>query len=174
MSAWARVTAALGPGPRLSLREAGADDRELLFRVFASTRDEELAAVGWGAEQIESFLRMQFEAQDRFYRENYEGATFAVVECEGESVGRLYLARWPEEVRIMDVALLPEFRRRGIGTALLRSVIEEAEREGKRVSIHVEHNNPARWLYARLGFHEVEDRGVYLFMVREPQEKTAS
>ena len=154
--------------PRLSLREAGVDDREFLFRVFASTRDEELEVAGWTAEEVESFLRMQFEAQDRFYREHYEGTTFAVIECDDMPAGRLYLARWPDEIRIMDIALLPDHRGSGIGTALLRDVIEEAERDGKRVSIHVERNNPARRLYARLGFREVEDRGVYLFLVREP------
>lgn len=154
--------------PRLSLREAGVDDREFLFRVFASTRDEELAVAGWTAEEVESFLRMQFEAQDRFYREHYEGTTFSVIECDDMPAGRLYLARWPDEIRIMDIALLPDHRGSGIGTALLRDVIEEAERDGKRVSIHVERNNPARRLYARLGFREVEDRGVYLFLVREP------
>lgn len=154
--------------PRLSLREAGVDDREFLFRVFASTRDEELAVAGWTAEEVELFLRMQFEAQDRFYREHYEGTTFSVIECDDMPAGRLYLARWPDEIRIMDIALLPDHRGSGIGTALLRDVIEEAERDGKRVSIHVERNNPARRLYARLGFREVEDRGVYLFLVREP------
>lgn len=159
---------AVAPPHRLSLRVAGPADRELLFRIFASTRDEELAAVGWNDEQIETFLHGQFEAQDRFYREHYEGTTYAVVECEGEAAGRLYLARWPEEIRIMDIALLPAWRGRGIGTALLGEVIEEAEREGKRVSIHVEFNNPARRLYERLGFREAEYRGVYLYMVREP------
>ena len=171
MSAQTDVTEA---GPRLSLREAGADDREFLYRVYASTRVEELAFVGWDAEQVESFLRMQFEAQDRFYREHYVGASFAVVECDGEPAGRLYVARWPEEIRIMDIALLPEFRGRGIGTALLSALIEEAEREGKRVSIHVERYNPARRLYARLGFREAEDRGVYLYLVLEPRQQTAS
>jgi len=169
-----RTGAAPAPGPRLSLREAGAGDREFLYRVFASTREEELAFVDWDAEQVESFLRMQFEAQDRFYRQHYAGASFAVVECDGEPAGRLYVARWPEEIRIMDIAILPAFRGRGIGTALLSAVIGEAERERKRVSIHVERYNPARRLYARFGFQEVEDRGVYLFLVREPQENTAS
>jgi len=74
----------------------------------------------------------------------------------------------------MDIALLPEFRGRGIGTALLSALIEEAEREGKRVSIHVERYNPARRLYARLGFREAEDRGVYLYLVLEPRQQTAS
>lgn len=160
--------AVTGVAPPLTLREAGAADRELLFRVFASTRDEELAATGWNDQQIESFLRGQFEAQDRFYREHYDETTYAVVEWEGEPVGRLYLARWPDEIRIMDVALLAAWRGRGLGTALLDAVIDEAEREEKRVSIHVERNNPARRLYERLGFRMAEDRGVYLFMVREP------
>ncbi|HEX6939117.1 MAG TPA: GNAT family N-acetyltransferase, partial [Longimicrobiales bacterium] len=75
-----------------------------------------------------------------------------------------------------DIALLPEHRGRGIGTALLEALIAEADAAGKPVSIHVEQYNPARRLYARLGFREVEDLGVYVFMERPPgrQENTAS
>lgn len=159
---------AAAPAPQFSLRDVGSADREFLFQVFASTRDEELAALGWSGDQIEAFLRLQFEAQDRFYREHYQGTAYSVIECGGEAAGRLYLARWPDEIRIMDIALLPPWRGRGIGTTLLEEVIGEAEREGKRVSIHVERNNPARRLYERLGFREAEERGVYIFMVREP------
>lgn len=87
----------------------------------------------------------------------------------GESAGRLYVARWKEELRIVDIALLPDFRGRGVGTALLRRLMDEADAAGKPLSIHVEVNNPARSLYDRLGFEEVEDRGVYVFLRRPPR-----
>lgn len=86
----------------------------------------------------------------------------------GEPAGRLYVARWEDEIRIVDIALLPEHRGRGVGTALLRELIEEADAAGKPLSIHVEQNNPARPLYDRLGFEEAGEFGVYVLMRRAP------
>jgi ribosomal protein S18 acetylase RimI-like enzyme len=146
------------------LRPARADDRDFLLRVYASTREEELRLVDWSDEQKAAFVGMQFEAQDSYYREHYHPVTFDVVEIDGEPVGRLYVARWEDEMRIIDIALLPEYRGRGIGTALLRELLDEAAAGAKRLSIHVEVNNPARQLYERLGFVQVEERGVYLLM----------
>ncbi len=148
----------------LSLRPITADDEELLFRVYASTRAEELAAVPWSDEQKAAFLRMQFVAQHRYNQENYTASCFDVVLVDGQPAGRLYVARWTEEMRIVDIALLPEFRRRGVGTALLARLREEAEAKRLPLRIHVERMNPALGLYERLGFRVIEDRGVYLFM----------
>jgi ribosomal protein S18 acetylase RimI-like enzyme len=150
------------------LRPARAEDRDLLLRVYASTREEELRLVDWSDEQKDAFLRMQFEAQDAYYREHYDPATFDVIEVDGEPAGRLYVARWEDEIRIIDIALLPDYRGRGIGTALLRALLDEAAEAGKRLSIHVELNNPARRLYERLGFAPVEERGVYVLMEAAP------
>ena len=86
----------------------------------------------------------------------------------GQPAGRLYVARWEDEIRIVDIALLPEFRGRGLGSALLADLMAEADAAGKPLSIHVETNNPARSLYDRLGFEVAEDRGVYLLMRRPP------
>ena len=150
------------------LRAARAEDRDVLLRVYASTREEELRLVDWSADQKAAFVRMQFEAQDAYYREHYHPATFDVVEVDGEPAGRLYAARWDDEIRIIDVALLREHRGRGIGTALIRSLLDEAAATGKRLSIHVELHNPARRLYERLGFEEVADRGLYRLMEVTP------
>jgi ribosomal protein S18 acetylase RimI-like enzyme len=147
-----------------SLRQAVPEDRDFLLRVYASTRADEMLLVDWNDEQKDAFLRMQFEAQDAYYRENYGSATFDVIEVDGEPGGRLYVARWADEIRIIDIALLPEHRGVGIGTALLSALLDEAAEAGKRLSIHVEVNNPARRLYERLGFVEVEEQGVYLLM----------
>ena len=149
---------------RVALRPATPADRELLFRVYASTREEELAPVPWPPEAKEAFLRQQFDAQDAWWRTHYAGATFEVVVVDGRDAGRLYLWEGPSEVRIVDVALLPEARRGGIGTTLVRDVQERAAAAGKSVTIHVERMNPALRLYERLGFRLVEDKGVYLFL----------
>ncbi|HQN06411.1 MAG TPA: GNAT family N-acetyltransferase [Thermoanaerobaculia bacterium] len=149
---------------RVALRPAEPADRELLFRVYASTREEELAPVPWPPETKEAFLRQQFDAQDAWWRANYDGASFEVVVADGRDVGRLYLWEGPSEVRIVDVALLPQARRGGIGTSLVRDVQARASAAGKSVTIHVERMNPALRLYERLGFRLVEDKGVYLFL----------
>jgi ribosomal protein S18 acetylase RimI-like enzyme len=91
-----------------------------------------------------------------------------VIVADGEPAGRLYVARWEDEIRIVDIALLPEFRGRGVGSALLGELIEESDAAGKPLSIHVEMNNPARPLYDRLGFEEAGEFGVYVLMRRAP------
>jgi ribosomal protein S18 acetylase RimI-like enzyme len=156
--------AATGSARAVALRPATPEDRELLFRVYASTREEELAPVPWPAEAKQTFLRQQFDAQDAWWRTHYAGATFAVVVVDGRDAGRLYLWEGPTEIRIVDVALLPEARRGGAGTKLLRDVQAHAAAAGKSVTIHVERMNPALALYERLGFRLVEDKGVYLFL----------
>ena len=150
------------------LRPARAEDRDFLLRVYASTREEELRLVDWSDQQKAAFVQQQFEAQDAYYREHYDPATFDVIEVDAEPVGRLYVARWEDEIRIMDIALVPEHRGRGIGTALLRDLLDEGAGTGKRVSIHVERDNPALRLYERLGFAPIEDRGVYLLLEASP------
>jgi ribosomal protein S18 acetylase RimI-like enzyme len=143
-------------------------DREFLYRVYASTRAEELAVVPWDDAEKDAFLRAQFDAQDRWYHEHYSRASYEVVVIDGEPAGRLYLFRGEREIRIVDIALLPAHRGNGIGSSLLRDLLAEADAVGKRVSIHVERVNPALRLYERLGFAVAEDKGVYLFLERPP------
>jgi ribosomal protein S18 acetylase RimI-like enzyme len=148
----------------LSLRPITPEDVSFLAGVYASTRAEELAVTGWSDEEKAVFCRRQFDAQSAHYRENYPGASLQIIERDGISIGRLYVAHWEREIRIMDIALLPEFRGAGIGTELLRDLQEEARSAGKSLTIHVERFNLALQLYQRLGFQQVEDKGVYLLM----------
>ena len=153
-----------------TLRSVTDEDAEFLYRTYASTREEELSVVPWSVEQKDAFLRSQFAAQDSHYRKHYHDAAYDVVLIDGEPAGRLYVARWAGEIRIMDISLLPAFRRRGAGEELLRAVFAEADRDGKLVSIHVEQQNPARRLYERLGFRAIEEGepSVYVKMERAP------
>jgi GNAT superfamily N-acetyltransferase len=158
-------------GRPLTLRPATADDESFLEKVYAGTRAAELATVPWTDEAKAAFVRMQFAAQSQYYREHYPDASVDVilVNAEGggldaEAVGRLYVARWTDEICIVDISLLPVFCNRGIGTTLLRQLQAEASAAGKPLRIHVERFNPALRLYERLGFRQLEDRGVYLFL----------
>src|SRR5947209_5408468 len=108
----------------ISLRRIKPEDDPFLARVYASTRAEELAVTGWSDEEKAVFCRRQFDAQAAHYRENYPGASFQVIESDARPIGRVYVARWEKEIRIVDIALLPEFRGSGIGTKLLRELQE--------------------------------------------------
>ena len=152
----------------ISLRPVTATDADFLCAVYASTRADELAVTDWSDEQKAEFCKMQFTAQDAHYRQHYPTAEFSVVEHDGTPAGRLYVDRWSKEIRIMDIALLPTHRRHGIGTGLLRALMDEARAGNKLLSIHVERMNPALRLYERLGFKIAEDKGVYLLMEWTP------
>ncbi|HSU16256.1 MAG TPA: GNAT family N-acetyltransferase [Longimicrobium sp.] len=151
----------------VTLRPITEDDLSFLFLLYASTRVEELAQVPWTDEQKVAFLRQQFGAQHSWWQEHYSGARFDLVLVDRVPVGRLYVDVWEREIRIVDIALVPEYRGGGIGTMLLRRVFDEGDAAGKPVSIHVEVFNPARRLYERLGFVEKGKHGdVYVLMER--------
>lgn len=143
------------------LRPVTEADREFLLGVYESTREEELSLVAWPAGQREAFVRMQFDAQDAYYREVYPQATFDVIEVGGRPAGRLYVNRHAGDFRIVDIALLPGFRGSGTGRYLISRVLTEAAASGFRASIHVEARNRAADLYARMGFVVVHEGPVY-------------
>lgn len=158
----------------ITFRPITSDDEALLYRIYASTREDEMALVDWDEAQKAAFLMMQFTAQHRYYQEYYPDAAFDIILLNGQPAGRLYVDRWPEEVRIIDITLLPEYRNAGIGTTLLKGILQEAAQAGKRVSIHVERFNPAMHLYERLGFSMVGEHGVYYLMEWLPGTSTKS
>jgi GNAT superfamily N-acetyltransferase len=146
------------------LRAATPEDEQFLRAVYAGTRAEELAWAPWSDAQKRAFTDMQFTAQDTDYRRHYPNAQYSIIEVQGVPAGRLYVDRCKTEIRIIDIALLPEHRRTGIGTKLLRELQDEARTSGKVITIHVEKFNSALNLYHRLGFQQIEDKGVYLFL----------
>ena len=152
--------------PAVVLRPAGDRDRAFLARVYGSTRADEMAVVPWSEEEKRTFLAQQFEAQSVDYARNYPDAAYDVVMVDGKPAGRLIVARWKDELHIVDIALLPEFRGRGIGSRLLQPLLEEADGKGVKTTIWVEHQNPAQTLYRRLGFGPVDESGIYHLMER--------
>jgi ribosomal protein S18 acetylase RimI-like enzyme len=146
------------------LRPGTAHDDAFLRSVYAATRADELAQTGWDAAQTDAFLRMQFDAQDRQYRSRYPHGRFDIVVVDGVDVGRLYVAREPDRLHVIELALLPSWRRHGLGTALLSALQQQAAAERLDLSIYVEIHNPAQRLYRRLGFHPVSSAGLYQLM----------
>jgi GNAT superfamily N-acetyltransferase len=152
----------------MNLRPITNDDLDFLYRVYASTRLEELALTDWNDDQKTAFLHQQFTAQHQYYQANYTTAQFQIVEVRSEPIGRLYVVHWRDQIRIVDIALLPERRGKGVGTQLLGRIMDEARQLRLPVTIHVERFNPALHLYERLGFRVEADKGVYLFLKWTP------
>ncbi|MBC7604896.1 MAG: GNAT family N-acetyltransferase [Ramlibacter sp.] len=149
-----------------SLRARTDADLAFLARLYASTRQEELQPVPWTEQEKAAFLFDQFGKQHSHYLTYYPDALWLVLEHDGEPVGRLYISVTPNEFRVMDIALMPAFRLRGLGTAMFRSLINQADHHAMRISLNVEPSNPARRLYLRLGFTDVETVGYYQLMHR--------
>jgi ribosomal protein S18 acetylase RimI-like enzyme len=145
----------------VTLRPAAETDRDHLLAVYASTRVEELDQVVWPPGARAAFVEQQFAAQDHEYRRHNPDGSFDVIEVDGVPAGRLYVDRRPGDLRIVDIALLPTYRGRGIGARLVGGLQEAAAAEGRIVSIHIEFSNRAAGLYERLGFRLAEDLGVY-------------
>ncbi|MBV9580463.1 MAG: GNAT family N-acetyltransferase [Chloroflexi bacterium] len=148
----------------MALRPIEATDEPFLYTLYASTRQSELDLVDWTDAAKAAFLRQQFAAQHTYYQAHYLGAAFELILLDRHPIGRLYVARWPDQIRVVDIALLPEYRGSGIGTYLLRALQRESSATDKPLTIHVERFNPALALYTRLGFTQKEDRGVYLLL----------
>jgi ribosomal protein S18 acetylase RimI-like enzyme len=149
----------------LALRPESEADLPFLFQLYASTRADELASVtAWSDAQKIAFLEHQFTAQRQHYLIHYANASFDIIEQHGVPAGRLYVDRQERTLLIVDIALLPQWRGRGIGTALIEALFAEAHGVGKEVSISVEKFNPAQRLYRRLGFREYAEDDIYRFM----------
>ncbi len=153
---------------RVTFRPAVTADAAFLRELYGSTREAELAPVPWSVEQKNAFIAHQFAAQTDAYTKNYPGAEFLVIAVDDRDAGRLYLHERADEIRIMDVALMPAFRNLGIGSAVLRRVLAQGATSQRRVSIHVEVFNPAMRLYERLGLREVSRTEVYVLMEWRP------
>jgi len=143
----------------ITLRDATAQDETFLREVYASTRANEMALVPWTEEQKAAFLSFQFDAQDSYYRSQYPTAKFQVICNDEEPIGRLYLAREDEQIRILDVTILPDHRAQGLGSTLIDELRGEAVAANKSLTIWIEADNPSQSLFRRKGFSMVQEEG---------------
>jgi|ERR1043165_1204535 GNAT superfamily N-acetyltransferase len=152
----------------ITLRPVGPQDHEFLIEVYASTRAEELALVPWTSEQQQMFIHAQFAAQKQHYAQKYPAATHDIIVVEGRAVGRLYVARLDQEIRIVDITVLPAERNSGIGSYLIEQILDEAKSAGKVTRIYVEEFNPSLRLFKRLGFSVSAQHGMHLLLECSP------
>jgi GNAT superfamily N-acetyltransferase len=156
----------------LRLRDETPDDSAFICDLYADVRRDELAQTDWPQQAIADFLADQYRLQMEHYRKHYAGSGFFVIERRVlpanrfERVGRIYLANWTDELRIMETAIVRKYRGHGMGTVLMEVVLAFADEHQKRSSLHVEAYNPAKRLYQRLGFVAMENVGVYERMER--------
>ncbi|MDD9965235.1 MAG: GNAT family N-acetyltransferase [Myxococcales bacterium] len=148
-------------GGAAELRPIGSEDLPFLEMLYASTRDAELQALAGSEEQRHAFVRLQFEAQRRHYDRHFRSAQAWIISAAGVPVGRLVVDRRAEEVRVVDISLLPRYRGRGLGSQVLREVLREARQTDRPVRLHVDKRNRAKRWYARLGFLTIEDAGAH-------------
>jgi ribosomal protein S18 acetylase RimI-like enzyme len=158
----------MSASPPLTFRPIQESDLPFLAELYASTRAEEMAQVAWEPADVRAFLLEQFQLQHQHYQTHYTGASFDLVLVDGAPAGRLYVARWPAEIRVMDIALLPPFKGRGFGRRMMEPLLEEADRTGCTLSLHVEQNNRVLAWYRRLGFVEAGVHGIYFRLERRP------
>lgn len=151
-----------------SVRPCDETDHEALVAIYASTRASEVAHLPWSSEQVDAFLRSQFELQDRDWRGRRPEAEFSVLTVGGRVVGRLIIDRDGADLHVVDIALLDEVRGLGIGSAIFEELIEEAERDGRGITLFVEEQSRAARFYARLGFVEIDQVGVHRHLRRAP------
>lgn len=165
-----RAAAAL----KIDYRPISDSDLPFLFEVYGSTRAEELAPTGWTTEMKVQFLQHQFGAQHDHYQRHYPDAEWLVILRGADSVGRLYVEEWPSQIRLIDIAILPDFRGQGLGSAILSDLRDWASEKAKPLTIHVEKSNPARSLYDRMGFAFVQENGAYDLLEWRPEEAAAA
>ena len=160
--------------PRVSLRPVTDADQEFLIGVYAGTRAAELAQVDWDQSQKEAFIRWQYEMQKQEYDARYPDARYDVILVDDVPAGRVWVGADDTQIRLLDIAVIPEFQNRGVGTHLLRQLMDEATRDNKplRHMVFVLNENAYRF-YERLGFKTIEDAGGYLHMEWLPGQSSA-
>lgn len=159
----------LADGAMVEMRPVTASDDEFLLSIYASTREDELAQAEWAEGQKEMFLRWQFDLQRREYDARFPDAAYHIIVVDQQPAGRIWVGSDDEQIRLLDIALLPEFQNRGVGTALLQKLKSHAGNSGKalRHMVFVLNNNAERF-YERLGFKRIEDFGAYKHMEWRP------
>jgi len=146
----------------VGLRPANDNDREFLLQVYQISREIELSMTPWDDAQKRAFAEHQLDAQTYTDRVQYPEHTHEIIVYEGVPAGRIYVDRGDREISILDIAVIHEYRRKGIGTSLVTGLQKEAAETNRSVSIYIERFNPSQKLFGELGFEIVPDESVDL------------
>src|SRR5215470_8795972 len=155
-------------GP-ITLRPALPGDEAFLYELYCSTRADEIAAFGWDRAQQDAFLQLQFRGVQRHYQVQQLDVDSRVILQDGRPIGQVIVMRSANEIRLADIALLPEYRGSGIGSGLIRDLFAEARGSGRPLTLHVEKTSRAVALYERLGFQRIDETGLHYKMEWQPE-----
>lgn len=160
-----RVIDISSPLGKLRLRPERAGDEDFRFDLFCSSRPPEWQMAGFDPHLLRHLMRQQFQAQTVGYLTQFPGARFDIVELDGAPVGRIVVDRPGGLIHIIDQAIVPGLRGRGIGASIMASLMDEADRGGIPVRLKVaSDNDPSMRLYLRLGFAVIDRTEMYLEM----------
>ena len=151
-------------GDSISFRPVSDGDEEFLLEVYRSSRGEDLRQLGWDEDRISEFLRMQYEAQKYFLQSDYPDVSDEIILLAGLEAGRLIVDRRENEIRCVDVALLPGHRGAGVGTLLIRRLQSEAKQCNQPLRAQVIRFSRAVNLFERLGFGRTSETGTHFQM----------
>jgi len=153
------------PSGMLVLRPERPEDHDFRFRLFCDSRLPEWYVIELDAAVRDQLMRHQFVAQTTTYRQRFPRARFDIIELGGEPIGRIVVNRPGTMVHIVDHAIVPALRNRGIGTAIMRALMQEAQDAGLPVRLKVaSSNDPSMKLYLRLGLVPIETIPAYIEM----------
>ncbi len=158
------VVEILSPLGKLTLRPERDEDRDFRYRLFCDLRQPELALVLPPA-AFDQIMRLQFQAQTASYKNDFPAAQFDIIELDHRPLGRIVVDRPGHMIYIVDQAIVPEQRNKGIGTTIMRALMHEAAAAGLPVRLKVaSQNDPSMRLYERLGFVSIGATPLYIEM----------
>ncbi len=155
-------------GKQLQIRPVTDRDLDFLINVFQSTRLDIMSAEYLPLAQREELVLSQYRAQHQHYQTHFPNADYGVIQLGNQRIGRLYLNRSGDEIHLIDISILPEFRGQGIGQTLIAAIQQEAKMHKKKVRLHVEKANRARRLYLRNGFRQTNETTTHFEMTWDP------
>jgi ribosomal protein S18 acetylase RimI-like enzyme len=156
------------PAGVVRLRPEREGDRDFRYQLFCDSRQPEFALV-LPPDVFQQLMAHQFQAQTVSYRAQFPHARFDIIELDGRPIGRIVVDRPGNQLHLIDQAIVPELRGRGIGTAIMRALMDEAA--ARRVPVMLEvasSNDPSMRLYLRLGFVPTETTEPYIELAWTP------
>jgi GNAT superfamily N-acetyltransferase len=157
------------PEPSITLRPAVEEDQDFLLTLFKSSRGDDLRGLGWEEERIGEFLELQYEAHQNFLNADHPTLDDQIVLADGTPVGRLAIEQRPNEIRVVDMSLLPDYRNSGTGALLIQELQTQAAAAKRPLRCQVIRFNRAVVLFERLGFRRTSETGSHFQMEWMPE-----
>ncbi len=146
----------------ITLRPVRDQDEEFLYTLYKLSRVEEFAIANLSEAQFEMLMRMQYAARKGSYEGNYPSAHHDVIAVDGMDAGQIWISRDGSQIRVIDISIAAAFQNQGIGGALMRDLMAEAQRAGIPIRCSVATNNPGSLrFHQRLGFRITSEDLMY-------------